>query len=136
MYASLGWKTVARSQQIADRVDLQLSLSQRHFLVRAPAGRTGVTTCATVRSRPARRYVNILIAGKLLTRFGQFSDEVRKRLVVNWNHQQACFADYFLIVGDFVRYATERGIPCTARGSGVGSLVCYAMRISHVCPLH
>ena len=29
----------------------------------------------------------------------------------------------------------EQDIPCTARGSGVGSLVCYALRISHVCPL-
>ncbi|HVT29728.1 MAG TPA: DNA polymerase III subunit alpha, partial [Lacipirellulaceae bacterium] len=42
---------------------------------------------------------------------------------------------YFLIVWDFVRYAVEQKIPCTARGSGVGSLVCYALRISHVCPL-
>ncbi len=27
------------------------------------------------------------------------------------------------------------GIPATARGSGVGSLVCYALYLSHVCPL-
>ena len=37
------------------------------------------------------------------------------------------FCDYFLIVWDFVRFAVEKGIPCTARGSGVGSLVCYAL---------
>src|SRR6185369_9977159 len=45
------------------------------------------------------------------------------------------FCDYFLIVWDFVRYASEQKIPSTARGSGVGSLVCYALHISHVCPL-
>jgi DNA polymerase-3 subunit alpha len=45
------------------------------------------------------------------------------------------FCDYFLIVWDFVRFAMEKGIPCTARGSGVGSLVCYALKMSHVCPL-
>ena len=45
------------------------------------------------------------------------------------------FADYFLIVWDFVRYAVEQHIPCTARGSGVGSLVCHALDLSHVCPL-
>ena len=45
------------------------------------------------------------------------------------------FADYFLIVWDFVRYAVEQNIPCTARGSGVGSLVCHALHLSHVCPL-
>ena len=46
------------------------------------------------------------------------------------------FANYFLIVWDFVRYAREQGIPATARGSGVGSLVCYALYLSHVCPLN
>ena len=45
------------------------------------------------------------------------------------------FANYFLIVWDFVRYARQEGIPATARGSGVGSLVCYALYLSHVCPL-
>ena len=33
------------------------------------------------------------------------------------------FANYFLIVWDFVRFAREQGIAATARGSGVGSLV-------------
>ena len=34
-----------------------------------------------------------------------------------------------------MRYARERGIPATARGSGVGSLVAYGLYLSHVCPL-
>ena len=34
-----------------------------------------------------------------------------------------------------MRYARERDIPATARGSGVGSLVAYALYLSHVCPL-
>ena len=45
------------------------------------------------------------------------------------------FPNYFLIVWDFVRYAREQDIPATARGSGVGSLVAYALYLSHVCPL-
>ena len=45
------------------------------------------------------------------------------------------FSNYFLIVWDFVRFAREQGIPATARGSGVGSLVSYALHLSHVCPL-
>ena len=45
------------------------------------------------------------------------------------------FANYFLIVWDFVRFARESGIPATARGSGVGALVSYALHLSHVCPL-
>ena len=45
------------------------------------------------------------------------------------------FPNYFLIVWDFVREAREQGVPTTARGSGVGALVCYALYLSHVCPL-
>ena len=45
------------------------------------------------------------------------------------------FANYFLIVWDFVRFARSQDIPATARGSGVGSLVTYALYLSHVCPL-
>ena len=45
------------------------------------------------------------------------------------------FPNYFLIVWDFVREARCQGVPATARGSGVGALVCYALYLSHVCPL-
>src|SRR5205807_3334279 len=45
------------------------------------------------------------------------------------------FASYFLIVWDFVRYAAEKGIPCSARGSGCGAIVSFVLRLSHVDPL-
>ena len=45
------------------------------------------------------------------------------------------FASYFLIVWDFVRYARERGIPASARGSACGALVSYVLHLSNVCPL-
>jgi DNA polymerase III subunit alpha len=45
------------------------------------------------------------------------------------------YPGYFLIVGDFIRYAREAGIRSGARGSAVGSLVAYALRISTVDPL-
>src|SRR5947208_2812753 len=45
------------------------------------------------------------------------------------------FASYFLIVWDFVRFAREAGIPCSARGSGCGAIVSYVLYLSHVCPL-
>jgi DNA polymerase III subunit alpha len=34
-----------------------------------------------------------------------------------------------------VRHARDCGVPATARGSGVGALVCYALYLSHVCPI-
>jgi DNA polymerase-3 subunit alpha len=45
------------------------------------------------------------------------------------------FVSYFLIVGDFIRYGHERGIPCGARGSAAGSIVTYLLEISNVCPI-
>ncbi|MCX7723109.1 MAG: DNA polymerase III subunit alpha [Verrucomicrobiae bacterium] len=45
------------------------------------------------------------------------------------------FVSYFLVVGDFVRYARSRGISCGARGSAAGSLVTYLLEISKVDPI-
>ena len=46
------------------------------------------------------------------------------------------YVGYFLIVWDFIRYAREEGIPVgPGRGSAVGSLVAWSMRITDVDPL-
>ncbi len=58
MYAAFAGleDAVARSQQIADSIDLQLELGKRHFPAFAPpAGKTPAAVLArVVRSRPAR----------------------------------------------------------------------------------
>ncbi len=46
------------------------------------------------------------------------------------------FPGYFLIVADFINWAKDDGIPVgPGRGSGAGSLVAYALRITDVDPL-
>ena len=46
------------------------------------------------------------------------------------------FPGYFLIVWDFIRHAKKIGVPVgPGRGSGAGSLVAYAMRITDLDPL-
>jgi len=46
------------------------------------------------------------------------------------------FASYFLIVWDLIRYARDQGIPVgPGRGSVVGSLVSYCLRITDIDPL-
>jgi DNA polymerase-3 subunit alpha len=46
------------------------------------------------------------------------------------------FTGYFLIVADFINWAKKQGIPVgPGRGSGVGSIVCYALRITDIDPL-
>ncbi len=49
---------------------------------------------------------------------------------------QMKFPGYFLIVADFIQWAKRNGIPVgPGRGSGAGSLVAYALRITDLDPL-
>ncbi len=127
-------EAVARSQQIADAIDIKLDLGVRHFpTYKLPAEKT------------AQDFLYELCTTGLKERYagdvercpdGELSPAVMERLnfelsVIN----KLGFANYFLIVWDFVRYARERSIPATARGSGVGSVVAYGLYLSHVCPM-
>ena len=125
---------LARSQQIADSVDIELELGKRHFPhYEMPAGQTPENMlrelCLTgLRDRyagDARRWEGEELSPEVLSRLDRELSVIEK----------LGFANYFLIVWDFVRYARERDIPATARGSGVGSLVSYGLYLSHVCPL-
>ncbi|MBR5520038.1 MAG: DNA polymerase III subunit alpha, partial [Clostridia bacterium] len=46
------------------------------------------------------------------------------------------YADYYLIVWDYVNYAKSQGIPVgPGRGSGAGSIVAYCIGITNICPM-
>jgi DNA polymerase-3 subunit alpha len=46
------------------------------------------------------------------------------------------FAGYFLIVADFIRWSRDNGVPVgPGRGSGAGSVVAWALRITDIDPL-
>ena len=125
---------VQRSQEIADRVDIELELGRRHFPVYTPPD-----------DKTSEQFLHELCIEGLNKQYegdprrlpdGQLSQEVIDRLdrelaVIN----KLGFANYFLIVWDFVRFARSQDIEALARGSGVGSLVSYALHLSHVCPL-
>lgn len=49
--------------------------------------------------------------------------------------ERAGLSNYFLIVWDIVRYASENGILCQGRGSAANSLVAYLLGISPINPL-
>jgi len=63
----------------------------------------------------------------------QYRDRVKTELAVI---QKMGFSGYFLIVWDFINWAKEHGIPVgPGRGSGAGSAVAWAMRITDIDPL-
>jgi DNA polymerase-3 subunit alpha len=117
---------VARSQEIADRVDIDLDLSVRHFPVFSPPA--GTTDIEHLRS---------LCEDRLEWRYGDgVTGEHRRRLDYELDViDRMGYASYFLIVWDFVRFANENHIPCQARGSACGALVAYLLGLSSVCPL-
>ncbi len=50
--------------------------------------------------------------------------------------QQMGFSTYFLVVWDYIKYASDHGIPVgPGRGSAAGSLVAYALRITNMDPV-
>ncbi|HKH10964.1 MAG TPA: DNA polymerase III subunit alpha [Rubrobacter sp.] len=76
----------------------------------------------------------------LAARYGERAKgpEVRQRLEFELSTiGKMGFADYFLIVWDFVKYAKDRKIAVgPGRGSAAGSIVAYALGITDLDPLH
>lgn len=116
---------VARTQEIADRIETKLSF-HRHFPVFQPPDGDSV-----------QDYLTRLCEEGLAWRYGAaIPDAARERLAIELGViNKLGFASYFLIVWDFVHFALERNIPCTARGSGCGALVAYLLGFSNVDPL-
>ncbi len=128
MYAAFPHQAeaVARSQEIANRVDINLDLKTRHFPVFAPP--PGLTDVQHLR--------NVALEG-LKWRYGEepeqkYHDRLNFELGVI---EKMGFASYFLIVWDFARFARDKGIPCSARGSACGAIVAFVLGLSDVCPI-
>ena len=129
MYAAFpGFEAaVARSQEIANRVDIQLDLKSRHYPVfQPPEGKKDID------------YLRELCYEGMIFRYGADGITAAHRERMDFELsviEKMGYASYFLIVWDFVRFAVEQGIPCSARGSACGAIVAYVLRLSHVCPL-
>jgi DNA polymerase-3 subunit alpha len=117
---------VKRSQEIADGVDIKLDFKKRHFPVFTPPGK-----------KKPEDYLRDLCEAGLKDRYGAKPPKAAvERLELELGIIcRMGFASYFLIVWDFVRFAREQAIPCSARGSACGALVSFVLRLSHVDPL-
>ena len=124
---------VKRSQEIADKCDLELDFKKRHFPVFTPPAK-----------KTPEQYLRELCEAGLQDRYGPSAppaaqarlEAAKQRL----EHELGIicrmgFAGYFLIVWDFVRFAISKNIPAGARGSACGAIVSYVLKLSNVCPL-
>ena len=159
-------EAVARSQQIADSVNIELELNKRHFpTFDVPQDKTPTDYLRELCLEGLkRRYADVpemwadcvgrpsqvvddatpdtdLATPPHVDDLGRSPHVELAPLVIERLERELDvidklgFPNYFLIVWDFVRFAASRNIPATARGSGVGALVSYALGLSHVCPL-
>ena len=86
---------------------------------------------------PSPEYLTRLTMEGLPKRYNPVTDEIMKRAEYELSVIiKMGFADYFLIVWDYINWSRLNDIPVgPGRGSGVGSIVAYAIGITNVDPL-
>ena len=82
-------------------------------------------------------YLHQVAAQGLAQRYATVTPELRARMEYELSViEKMGFAGYFLIVWDFISFARSANLPVgPGRGSGAGSLVAYALRITDVDPI-
>lgn len=111
---------------VADRCNVELPLDQL-LLPKYPT-KDGEDAAVVLRRAAAKG---------VRQRFARVTKEVQERLSYELDViERLGFADYFLVVADFIRFAHKNGIATgPGRGSAAGSLVAYALRITDVDPI-
>ncbi len=85
----------------------------------------------------ASGYLRELCERGLQERYAQDKEKHRERLEYELSViEDMGYADYFLIVSDFIRFARENGIMVgPGRGSAAGSIVAYVLKITNIDPI-
>ena len=124
-------EAIANTVQIAKRCSMPLTLGESR-LPQFPVPE-GFTTEQFLRAEAERGLAERLGGGSPRFALTTYAARLEREIGV------ICpmgFAGYFLIVADFIRWARGNGVPVgPGRGSGAGSLVAYALRITDIDPL-
>ncbi len=119
-------EALADTVRIAEACTLEIPVLKPQFPVyEVPAGHT------------PESYLTELARGGLAERYSPIPPAVAERFEYELSVITSMgFTGYYLIVWDFIHFARENGIPVgPGRGSGVGSLIAYCLRITDVDPL-
>lgn len=128
-------EALTNTVKIADKIELELTFGNAILPQYSPLPE----------GLDATGYLRELCAAGLERRYGSLPvwqdkpamRDIRRRLDYELDViSRMGFADYFLIVWDFIRYAHEQGISTgPGRGSSAGSLVAYVLSITNVDPI-
>ncbi|MFP4500082.1 MAG: DNA polymerase III subunit alpha [Candidatus Hydrogenedentota bacterium] len=117
---------ITNTLAIAERCNLELPLGQHLIPEYVPP-----------EGKAKEQYLRELVMQGLDERYGEPADEYVERaehelsIIANMG-----FTDYFLVTWDLINHARQEGIPVgPGRGSGAGSLVAYALRITNIDPM-
>jgi DNA polymerase III subunit alpha len=117
-------EALAKTLEIAERCNVELEL-----------GRILLPKFPTPDGRDAFDYLVELCEKGLTQRYGEPKHLDRLKFELKTIKEMG-FADYFLIVHDFVNFAKQNGISVgPGRGSAAGSLVAYCLNITDVDPI-
>lgn len=119
-------EALGRTLEIAERCSVEIEL-----------GKILLPHYPTPNGRDAFDYLVELCEKGLAKRYETIDDVLRDRLQYELKTiKEMGFADYFLIVWDFIRFAKEQGIGVgPGRGSAAGSLVAYCLEITNLDPI-
>src|SRR4051812_26953711 len=115
-----------RTLEIADRCNVEIEL-----------GRILLPHFPTPDGRDAFDYLVEWCEKGLAKRYEKVTTELRERLQFELKTiREMGFADYFLIVADFIGFAKRNGVSVgPGRGSAAGSLVAYCLEITDIDPI-
>jgi DNA polymerase III subunit alpha len=119
-------EALRRTLEVAERCNVELQL-----------GRILLPTFPTPEGRDAFEYLVELCEAGIARRYETVTPELRERLQYELKTiREMGFADYFLIVWDFVHFAKTHGVQVgPGRGSAAGSLAAYCLEITDVDPI-
>ncbi len=130
-------EALANTVEIAKRCNLEIKLGES-FLPQfpIPEGETETSYFCRVSQEGLEQRLKVLL-DENAEDYAEQRKKYEQRLQVELDViNNMGFPGYFLIVADFIQWSKDNGIPVgPGRGSGAGSLVAYALKITDLDPL-
>ena len=119
-------EAIENTEKIAQRCNVELDL-----------GKTFLPKFSLPEDETSVSYLEKLIQERIKNRYQEITTEVEERVAYELDViRKTGFADYFLIVQDFVGWAKNHGIVVgPGRGSAAGSIISYILGITELDPL-